>query len=304
MSTLSEYLMQTRALLNDPSAQFYSTVNLTRWINLGRKKVSQDAQCVRIKCRSSATILTITVTDGGAGYTTAPTVTITAPNAYGVGFTQATATAHLTGDAVTTVTVDVNGTGYVTATVSFSGGDGSGATATANLSSFLHTVVSQEVYDFATASAVIQDQEEGAFEVVGVQTVAVSWGASKPVLRQYPWSAFQAYLRSVNIVSQNYPSIWAQYAQGVRGSVYLFPIPATLAQMEWDCYCTTADLVDDESIDLIPYPWTEVVPFYACYYAYLNAQRGDDAQRMLADYKRLVIEGRMGSTPAVVPSFY
>ncbi len=304
MATLSEYLTETRSLLNDPSAQFYTTVNLTRGINLGRRKVATDAQCVRIKCPSSGSVASYTVTAGGSGYTVAPTVTISAPNAYGVGFTQATATAHLTGDAVTSVTVSVAGTGYVTATVSFSGGDGSGAAATANLTSFLQTQPSQEVYNFSTASAIIAAQVPGASQVIGVQSVAVSWGASKPVLRNYPWTAFQAYLRSVNIVSQNYPSVWSQYAQGVNGSLYLFPIPALASQMEWDCYCTTADLVDDSSVDLVPYPWTEAVPFYACYYAYQNAQRRDDAQAMLAEYKRYVIEGRVGSTPSIIPAMY
>jgi hypothetical protein len=119
-----------------------------------------------------------------------------------------------------------------------------------------------------------------------------------------PWSAFQAYVRSLNIVSQNYPRVWSQYGQGVNGSIYLYPVPASAAQMEWDCYCTPADLVDDSSVDLIPYPWTEAVPYYAMYNAYLNAQRRDDAQSALADYNRLVIQGRAGTSPAMVPSFY
>jgi len=305
VATLSEYLTQTRSLLNDPSAQFYSTPNLTRWVNLGRKKIAQDAQCVRILARSSASIASITVTAGGSGYLTAPTVTISAPNAYGVGFTQATATATITLGVVTSIAVTNAGTGYIDpTTVTLSGGSGSGATASPVLTSYVHTVASQEVYDFTTVNAIIQDQEEGAGEIIGVQSVSVSWGASKPTLNNVPWSAFQAYLRSLNIVSQNYPVVFSQYKQGVKGSIYLYPIPASVAQMEWDCYCTPADLVDDEDEDLVPYPWTEAVPYYACYQAYLNAQRRDDAQAMLADYKRYAIEGRVGTTPAVVPSFY
>lgn len=304
MASLSDYLTETRALLNDPSAQFYSTPNLTRWINLGRKKVAQDAQCVRAIPRSSAALASIAVTAGGSGYTSA-TVTISAPNAYGVGFTQATATATVLAGVVTAINITNAGTGYINPGVTVTiEGDGTGATASATLQSYMTTVAGQEVYNFSTAAAILRDQDSGLRDVLGIQSIAVSWGASKPTLGILPWSAFQAYVRSLNIVSQNYPRVWAQYAQGVNGSIYLYPVPATAAQMEWDCYCTPVDLVDDTTIDLIPYPWTEVVPYYAKYCAYQQAQRQDDAQQALADYKRLVIEGRVGTTPAMVPTFY
>jgi hypothetical protein len=53
----------------------------------------------------------ITVDNGGAGYTSAPSVTISGDG------TGATATAVLTGDVVTSITVDNGGSGYTTATV-------------------------------------------------------------------------------------------------------------------------------------------------------------------------------------------
>jgi len=67
-----------------------------------------------------------TVTAGGTGYTSAPTVTI----AGGIG-TGATATATVANGAVTAVTLGVAGSGYISApTVAFSGGGGTGASAT------------------------------------------------------------------------------------------------------------------------------------------------------------------------------
>lgn len=304
MATLSQYLTEVRALLNDPSAQFYTTSNLTRWINRARVNVARDAQCIRLLPRSSAAISTISVTASGSGYTTTPTVTITAPNAYGVGFTQATATATVLAGAVTAITVTNGGTGYTSATVTISGGGGSGATATANLQSFLQTAVSQEVYTFTAANAILSAQVPGFGYILGVQSIAVSWGASKPTLANIPWTAFQAYVRSLNIVSQNYPRVFAQYGQGASGSIYLYPVPATAAQMEWDCYCAPTDLVDDTTVDLIPEPWYEACWYYALYAAYQNAQRKDDAQQMLAEYRRILIEGRAGTTPAMIPSMY
>jgi hypothetical protein len=70
----------------------------------------------------------ITVTDGGSDYTSAPTVTIT-----GTG-TGATATATVSDGEVTAVTITAAGSGYTAApTVAFSGGGGSSAAATATL---------------------------------------------------------------------------------------------------------------------------------------------------------------------------
>lgn len=81
---------------------------------------------------TGTSVASISVTAAGSGYTSAPTVTIAAPD---TGSSNATATAALDGSTVDTVTVTFPGAGYSTApSVTFSGGGGSGATATATLS--------------------------------------------------------------------------------------------------------------------------------------------------------------------------
>ena len=73
-----------------------------------------------------------TITAGGSGYTSAPTVTIN-PVQTGEG-SGATATATVSGGAVTAITLTATGAGYTEgATVAFSGGGGSGATATCTI---------------------------------------------------------------------------------------------------------------------------------------------------------------------------
>ncbi|MDB4351145.1 phage tail sheath subtilisin-like domain-containing protein [bacterium] len=82
---------------------------------------------------TATSVASITVTDGGSGYTSAPTVTITAsPSSGGT----AAATSDLAGgSAVDSITVVFPGFGYTSApTITISGGGGSGATATATLS--------------------------------------------------------------------------------------------------------------------------------------------------------------------------
>lgn len=69
----------------------------------------------------------VVVTAGGTGYTSAPTVSFT-----GGGGNGATASATVSGGAVTSVTITYGGSGYTASpTVSFSGGGGTGATAQA-----------------------------------------------------------------------------------------------------------------------------------------------------------------------------
>jgi hypothetical protein len=72
---------------------------------------------------------TVTVTNGGTGYTSAPTVSFT-----GGGGTGAMGVATIANGQVTAVTITNSGTGYTSApTVNFTGGGGSGAAATATV---------------------------------------------------------------------------------------------------------------------------------------------------------------------------
>jgi hypothetical protein len=78
----------------------------------------------------SKNVNSVTITNAGSGYTSAPSVTFSAP----VGGTTATGTAVLDGATVDSVTMTNVGEGYVTApTITFTGGGGSAAAATAVL---------------------------------------------------------------------------------------------------------------------------------------------------------------------------
>lgn len=81
---------------------------------------------------TAGSVASVTVSNGGSGYTSAPTVSIAASPTTGG---NAQATASIDSGAVDAVTVTIGGIGYTSApAVTFSGGGGSGATATAVLS--------------------------------------------------------------------------------------------------------------------------------------------------------------------------
>lgn len=82
-------------------------------------------------------IVSLAVSNGGSGYTSAPTVAIT-----GTGGTGATATATVVAGVVTAVTITNPGSGYDTASVAFSGGGGTGAAATANIGDVANPFIS------------------------------------------------------------------------------------------------------------------------------------------------------------------
>jgi hypothetical protein len=327
---LYEYQQRTQLHLKDLSQVKYSTDDLRRWINQARNWVCGQSQCLRAISPINGHVSGITLLTGGNNYLN-PTVQISSPNLYGG--VQATATAVATGvgaslqfsgsgpitfqgagniawngvqgaGPITKVTLTGGGSGYtVPPNVSFTGG-GTGATAIATIAGAWTTQVQQEVYPFSALNSLIQAAYPGFQSIIAVQSVAVAWGAWKPVLQWIPWSLMQAYLRSLTPNVQNQPIYASKYGQGVNGSIYIYPVPSQILSMEWDCYCIPTPLVDDTTFEPIPYPWTEAVPFMAAYYGYLNDQQPDRALGMLQEYRRSAVEGRAMTQVSEVPDFY
>jgi len=293
---LAKYLTRVQNLLSDASNQFWSQASITLWINEARGQVAAEGQCIKVLPPSTNGIASITVTAGGSGYVSAPAVAITGPGS------GATATAVLTGGAVSSIVVNTAGTKYdKTTTVTLSGGSGSGATATPVINC-LNTVADQEVYTFASANALAQ-LTSGVDSILFVESIAVSWGALSPVLEQWNWNDLQARVRAYPIVSGQ-PAIWAQFGQGGGGSVYLQPVPTSILPMQWNCVCIPIDLVDDTTAEAIPYPWTDAVPYYAAYLAFMNARRPEEARNMRALYDDAMKRARATSESSYIPNYY
>jgi hypothetical protein len=98
--------------------------------SIANASLSTQETAVGYKSGQTVTgVSSIAVTNGGSGYTTATvSVALSTTN-----FAGATATATVSGGAVTAITVVTSGSGYTTAPVVTISGDGTGATATATL---------------------------------------------------------------------------------------------------------------------------------------------------------------------------
>lgn len=299
---LTQYQQETQRLLHDPSAVYFSTTDLTAYINTARNQVALEGQCVRqLVC---GVITSVAVVSGGSGYSLQTLISVSG-NGMGAVITPAINTG-----VITSATIVAGGTSYDTTAntqltvIDPSNSPGSGASLTAVLAGANLTTVGQEIYPFSSVNAAAQALNPGINQILGVMSVAVSWGAMKPMLDKRTWTDFQAHFRAWTTGFQGQPAVWAQYGQGVNGSIYICPIPSQVLNMDWDTYCAPIALVTDSTVEAIPYPWTDCVQYYAAFLAYANSQRQSDAEAMMKLYTMNVKRARAMSEGTFIPSPY
>lgn len=296
---LTAYEQQTMRLLHDPSNQYYSLSDIDAFINIARRQLAIEGQCIRVLL-SGGTVITLTVTNAGNGYV-APTLSFTGSGS------QCQATVTQVGGLLQTPTITNGGAGWLTApTVVITDSAGVNGAITATVDNSASTVANQEVYKFSTLNT-LAALTSGVSKVCGIFSIASQWGAGatyKPMLNPMIWSEFQAYRRVWSNQYVNFPANWSTYGQGINGSFYLFPIPSAQMAMDIDTWCIPIDLVDDTTAEAIPVPWTDCVPYYAASLAYDNAQRKDDAKRMYEEFQRFMRRARAFTEAPFVPDYY
>ena len=315
MGQLTTYLTALQNLLGTTATgALYDTPTLTTYINTARNRVAQDGQCIRVVPPISGPITAITLNSGGSGYSAAPQVIISSPDfplasgPFPNGL-QATAIATISGGAVISVLFSGvgggAGNGYYAPIVTFSGVTaGTVATATAIVSGVNQTVTGQEVYPFSAINPLVASSGSGILSIHMVNGISLIWGTFRYTLLHTSFSKYQAKVRNYTVGYQYIPSISCQFGQGANGSVYTYPLPNQPYQMEWDCCCLPTPILTDTDPEPIPYNWQEAVPFYAAYYAFNGKQRFADAQGMLKEYQRLMVQARQTSNPRATTSWY
>lgn len=211
------------------------------------------------------------------------------------GITDATALANLFGGTISGINITSPGNGYsqppqvvivdpsgsgakaVATLVSSSGSGGSGT----GSGGFLTTVAGQEVYKFKNIAT---DPSNGIGQVFSVKTIAMLWGTWRYVTAVPSFSRYQAIIRTYSNQYLDIPYWFAQYGQGTNGSVYMYPIPSAVYQMEWDCLCLPIVINKDSDPEAVPYMWTEAVPYYAAYLGFLSSGDFDKAEYMIRKY--------------------
>lgn len=290
MTSLNDYLQDLQRLLREQRQQLSNPDDLRAYINRARREIAMRSQCIRVLTPISGSIVSITVDDGGTGYSANPTVTISDPDFPSGGVNdpngaQATATATVQGGIITGINVTYGGAGYFQPTVTIEDDTGTGAEATVDAIPLLNLLnAGQEVYRFSDIDLSDVPGAESVYFVRGVSLVYSNYRYSLPV---YPFSVYQAQVRNYPAGQYQWvPSFGSQYGQGVGGSFYFFPLPSQTYQMEWDCQCLPEDLEDNQSVELIPAPWTDAVVYFAAHLAMLELQNFNASSFYLQLYEK------------------
>lgn len=289
-ATLFTYLQQTQRFLREQKQEFINPDDLISYVNRARREMALRTQCIRRLTPSSAQVISADITAAGSGYTN-PTVTISEPDfpsgygRYPSGL-QATGIATLIGDTVSDIAIQEGGSGYFQPVVEITDPTGTGATATLNVGPINLLLQGQEVYNF---SDIDLTGNPGCQSVFYVRSVAIIYANYRYTIPIYAFSEYQAKIRQYPFQYQYVPSFGSFFGQGVDGSLYVYPLPSQTYQMEWDCLCLPSDLTSNQSVEVIPDPWTDAVPYFAAHLAMLELQQYNAARMYLDLYEKFAL---------------
>jgi hypothetical protein len=260
MATLSSYLTEVQRLLHDANAVFWTTSELTDYINDARERVARDTGCLRT--------LQITATP--------------------ISNTGVPATIWTAGATVTAGEFVFNNIFIYEVTVS--GVLGSTAPPYPDSS---YTFPPSAPFTDGTATL----QYSGPVEVIPFATIStgttldilnvnIYWGNSRIPLRYLPWSNFNAQLR----YWQNYvgrPVCFSIYGQN---TIYVGPVPdqAYVVEIDSTILPTALSLSSPNVNDQIQDPYTTPVAFYAAYKAKYKEQSYGEAEIYKQEYAKQV----------------
>jgi len=259
MATLNDYLSDTQTFVRDSRQDLLDPQDIIKYINRARREIAVRTQCVRVLTPITGAVIGGSVIAGGSGYTSSPTITLTAPDfpsgtAPFPNGSQGSVTAVVSGGSITGVNVSYGGAGYWQPSFSITDATGTGASVTPTLNTFGLGKINQlnqgqEVYKFTDADL---SSFPGVQSIYAIQSVSLLYSGFRYSLLCYSFSTYQALIRIWAQQWQYVPAVCAQYGQGTSGSFYMYPIPSQAYQMEWDCYCLPQDLTTDLSEEVIP----------------------------------------------------
>jgi hypothetical protein len=151
----------------------------------------------------------------------------------------------------------------------------------------LTTVIGQQAYLINSLGAL----------PAGAQNALVVRGlyANGKTLEARPWDWFaNLYLNTAAVPAV---PVWSQLGVGSLASIYLAPVPTAVVVYQVDTVLQPNALTTDADAEIIPYPWTDAIPYYAAYLAYMDAQRTQDAQLLLQMYTLFTNRARKITTP-------
>jgi len=172
------------------------------------------------------------------------------------------------------------------------------------------TVVGQVQYPFSSLNFGTS-ATTGIQGAIHVRRINYSVASGAQWIPPRAWEYFDLFHVNNPVPVAGPPEVWSQYAQGAAapatgsaasGSFWIDPPPDLVYTLNCDCVCYPIPLVNDATVEAIPYLWTDAITFFAAYYAFLSSQTGArsaDAERMYGYYKEFLNRARQASNPSV-----
>ena len=288
---LFDYQKQTQRLLREQRQDIVNPGDIVDYINRARRETAQRAECIRRITPISGQVVSATVQSGGTGYSNTPVMQITPPD-FPSGRpptpngAQATASAIVIGGVIQSVNITFGGDGYFKPVLTIIDPTGSGAQVTLTVSSYVNVLnPNQEQYNFSDIDLTFFPGVSSVYTIRGVSVIYANYRYSLPM---YSFSVYQAKIRQYPFQYTYVPVFCSQLGQGSGGNFFVYPWPSQTYQWEFDLFCLPQDLVTNGSVDAIPSPWDDVVPFYAAHLGLLDMQEYNRANYMLDLYDKML----------------
>ena len=172
------------------------------------------------------------------------------------------------------------------------------------------TAAGQRSYPFSAVNTGVA-ATTGVQGVINISSIHLAVGTGAKWMTPRPWPWFSLYNNNNPVPQQGPPTEWSQYGQGsagtgtgsgASGTIFVDPTPDDVYTLNCNTTCYPIALVDDTTVEAIPYLWTDAVPFFAACYALWSAQnnaRMADAERYFNTYTMFVERARKFSNPSV-----
>ena len=148
----------------------------------------------------------------------------------------------------------------------------------------ISTSPTQQVYNFSSLNTGVSGTT-GIQGVMNIRSLSYNVASGQLWITPRPWPWFSLYELNNPVPNSAAPRSWAQFAQGVNGSFYISPLPDAAYLLNCNSVCYPINLVDDTTVEALPYPWTDCVPYLAAYWALLSAQTNARLADALQYYK-------------------
>ena len=160
------------------------------------------------------------------------------------------------------------------------------------------SVAAGQQYPFSAIAFPVGTQGVGPVQSVADITFALGTGRKTVYSREWPW--FNRFVLSKVAPVPAQPRYWAQFGQGTQGTIFV-NLPNATYILSLNTVCLPIPLVDDSTPEALPELWTDAVPYFAAYMAFLQLQRQADADRMMELYKTFMQRARAAATPSELP---